>query len=200
MAIDKADILSFVKVALLETTFAQADVDPAIKATLTDLAKYNLLTAEPVEIAAVSGAKTIDYPTLFKRLITIQPNDGSNDRNPLIALPGGYKEYLRKTEGLQVSSTPGQMWFAEYNKKFFIYPTLSQDITFTVDYYQHSARNVDSIAYGDEFANALDYGATYHAALFHKKISYIDVWLPIYLAERATMIAMNPPQPSIVGR
>lgn len=200
MAIDKADILAFVKTALLESAFVQADVDPAIKATLTDLAKYNLLSAEPVEIAALSGAKTIAYPTLFKRLVSISPNDGSNDRNPLIALPGGYKEYLRKIEGLQVSSTPGQMWFAEYNEKFYIYPTLSQDITFTIDYYQHSARDVDSIAFGDEFANAIDYGATYHAALFRKKTSYVDIWLPVYLAERATMIAMNPPQPLIVGR
>ncbi|HEB26929.1 MAG TPA: hypothetical protein ENI05_04000 [Porticoccus sp.] len=199
MALGKAEVLAFVNAALL-TSLTQDEVNPAIKATLTDLAKYNLLTAAPVEIVALSGAKTIDYPTLFKRLVTIQPNDGSNDRNPLIALPGGYKEYLRKTEGLQVSSTPGQMWFAEYNKKFFIYPTLSQDITFTVDYYQHSARDVDNIAFGDEFANAVNFGSTYHAALFRKKTSYVDIWLPIYLAERATMIAMNPPQPSIVGR
>ncbi len=199
MTIAKTDILTFVNVALQEE-FVQADVDPAIKATLTDLAKYNLLTATPATSAQVSGAKFIPFPTLFKKLISISPNDGSVDRNPLIALGGGYKEYKRNLSGTQVNATIGQMWFAQHNKKFFVYPTLSQDITFTIDYYQHSARDVDNIAYGDEFANALDYGTTYHAALFRKKTSYIDIWLLIYLAERGTMIAMNPPQPSIVGR
>ena len=199
MALDKADILTFVKQALNEPNFVQADVDEAIKATLTDMAKYNLLTATPVEVAKVSGTKSIAFPTLFKKLISISPNDGSVDRNPLIALGGGYKEYRRNLSGTQVNSAVGQTWFAQYNKQFFIWPTLTQDITFTIDYYQHSARDVDSIAYGDEFANALNYGSTYHAALFRKKTSYVDIWLPIYLAERGTMIAMNPPQPSIVG-
>lgn len=198
MAIEKADNLAFVKQALKETGFVQADVDEAIKATLTDLAKFNLLTATPVEVAKVSGDKTLDFPTLFKKLVSITPNDGSVDRNPLLPIPGGYKEYRRWLSGTQTQSTPGQMWYAQYNKKFFIYPTLGQSFTFTIEYYQHSARDVDNIAYGDEFANAINYGSTYHAALFRKKTSYIEMWLPIYVAERASMIAMNPPQPSIV--
>ena len=198
MSIAKTDILTFVNQALQET-FVQADVNEAIKATQTDLAKYNLLTATPVEVAKVSGDKVIAFPTLFKKLISITPNDGSVDKNPLISLGGGYKEYKRLLSGTQVNSTVGQMWFAQYNKQFFVYPTLTQDMTFTIDYYQHSARDVDAIVYGDEFANALNYGTTYHAALFRKKVSYVNIWLPVYLAERQTMIAMNPPQPSIVG-
>lgn len=199
MSIEKADILTFVNEALNEN-FVVGDIEIAIKTTLSDLAKYNLLTATPVDVAKVSGDKSIDFPTLFKKLISISPNDGSVDRNPLIALGGGYKEYKRVVSGTQVNSTVGQMWFAQYNKKFFIYPTLTQDMTFTIDYYQLSARDVDSIAYGDEFENAINYGTTYHKALFKKKTSYVDIWLPVYLAERSTMIAMNPPQPSIVGR
>lgn len=198
MSIDKADILTFVKLALLETGFVQADVDPAIKATLTDLAKFNLLTATPVEVDKVLGDTDIDFPTLFKRLVSITPNDGSVDRNPLLPLPGGFKEYRRLLSGAQTQSTPGQMWYVQYNKKFFIYPTLGQAFTFTIEYYQHSARDVNNIAYGDEFANALDYGSTYHAALFRKKTSYVSMWLPIYVAERRSMIALFPPQPSIV--
>ncbi len=198
MAIEKADILTFINQALL-TNFVQADVDEAIKATQTDLAKYNLLTATPVEVAKVSGDTSIAFPTLFKKLISITPNDGSIDRNPLISLGGGYKEYKHRISGTQVNSTIGQMWYAQYNSQFFVYPTLTQDMTFTIDYYQHSARDVDNIAYGDEFANALNFGSTYHAALFRKKVSYVNIWLPVWLAERATMIAMNPPQPSIVG-
>ena len=198
MAILIADILTFVNEALNEQ-FAAGDIEVALKTTLSDLSKYNLLTATPVESAKVSGDTTIDFPTLFKKLIAITPNDGTLDRNPLIAFGGGYKEYRRAVSGTQVNANVGQMLYAQYNKKFYVYPTLTQSITFTIDYYQHSARDVDNIAFGDEFENAINYGTTYHKALFKKKVSYVDIWLPIYLAERGTMIAMNPPQPSIVG-
>ena len=195
MAILKADILTFVNATLNENL---SDIDVEIKTTLADLSKYNLLTATPVEDSKVSGDTTIDFPTLFKKLISITPNDGSIDKKPLIPLPGGFREYRELLAGTQVASTPGQMWYAQHNKKFYIYPTLGQSFTFTIEYYQHSAGTVGSIAFGDEFKNALNFGTTYHVALFRKKISYVDIWLPIYLAERASMVAVNPPQPSIV--
>ncbi len=197
MAIDKADTLAFVNKRLLESL---ADIDDEIKATLADLSKYNLLTATPVEVAGVSGDVSIDYPTLFKRLISITPNDGSVDRRPMEPLAGGYVEYKRLLAFAQANFSLGQMFYVEHNKKFFIYPTLSASFTFTIEYYQHHANDADEITFGDEYINAINYGACYHTALFRKKTSYIAQWLPIYQAERATMIAMNPPQPKIVRR
>ena len=197
MAIVKADILSFVNNRLKENF---TDVDDEIKATLADLSKFNLLTADAVEDAKVSGDFTIDYPTLFKKLVSITPNDGSVNRRPMLPIPGGYKEFRSIKSWEQSNSTAGQFYYAEYNKKFYFYPTLTDSFTFTIEYYQHSAGDVDNIDFGDEFRNAINYGACYHAALFRKKTSYIEIWLPVYLAERQSMISLNPPQPSIVGR
>ena len=198
MAILKADILAFVKTILNERNFVQADVNPAITATLADLSKYNLLTATPVDVVKAAGDTDVDYPILFKRLVSITPNDGTRDLRPVLPLSGGFREYQRLLSGTISSYAAGQMYYAQHNKKFYIYPTMSQAYTFTIEYYQHSARDVDDIAFGDEYTNAVNYGATFHAALFHKKSSYIDIWLPVYIAERTTLIRMNPPQPSIV--
>lgn len=199
MTIAKANIVPFVNNRLLEN-FGDDDLDDEIKATLLDLSKFNLLTADPVDIAAVSGAVSIDFPTLFKREVSIVPDDGSVKRRPMIQLSGGYKEYRQLVSHETLNRTIGQMWYAKHNKKFWIFPTLTQAFTFTVDFYQHHAADADTIAFDDEFTNAVKYGATYHAALFRKKTSYISQWLPIYVAERTSMIRMNPPQPSIVGR
>lgn len=197
MSIDKDDILAFVNKRLKENF---TEVDDEIKATLADLSKFNLLTAEAVDDPKVSGDFTIDYPELFKKLVSITPNDGSVNRRPMLPIPGGYKEYKNIKAWEQSNSTAGQFYFAEYNKKFYFYPTLTQSFTFTIEFYKHSAGDVGSIEFGDEFANAINYGTCYHAALFRKKTSYIDIWLPIYVAERQSMISLNPPQPSIVGR
>jgi len=198
MAILKADILTFVRKRLRENLTSLPDVDDEIKTTLADLSKYNLLTATPVDVAKVAGDTDVDYPILFKRLVSITPNDGTRDLRPVLPLSGGFREYQRLLSGTISSYAAGQMYYAQHNKKFYIYPTMSQAYTFTIEYYQHSARDVDDIAFGDEYTNAINFGACYHAALFHKKTSYIEIWLPVYLSERTTLIRMNPPQPSIV--
>lgn len=197
MAILKAAILTFVNEALNEN-FSQSQINEAIKATLSDLSKFNLLTATPVDIVGALGDTSFAEPTLFKRLISITPNDGSTDRSPLRPIKGGFRAYRQLVSGTQNSIASGPELYTRQNKKFWIYPTLDKQYTFTVEYYKHSARDVENIAFGDEYINAVNYGTTYHKALFNKKVSYVSIWLPIYTAERGSMIAMNPPEPIIV--
>ncbi len=198
MAILKDDILTFVKKALKEDGFVDADIEEEIKATLADLSKYNLLTATPVDIAGVDGDTNFDEPLRFKRLISITPNDGSNDKLPLLPIKGGFRAYRQLVSGTQSNSSGNPELYTRQNKKFWIYPTLTKSFTFTVEYYINSAGDVDAIEFSDDFINAIKYGTAYHAALFRKKSSYVDIWLPIYIAERGSMIAMNPPEPTIV--
>jgi len=192
----KTTILAFVNNVLKE---AFTDIDTEIIATVNDLSKFNLLTGEDTDQTGSDGTENLVHSTDFKKLTSITPNDGSFDLEPLRAVPGGFKEYRRWMQSFNAGLRGSPTHYVDYEKKFFLYPTLNGAYTFVIKFYKFHAQSADAIEFGDDFVNAINYGAAYHAALFRKKTSYINIWRPIYHEERRLMILMNPPQPSFVG-
>ncbi len=198
MSILKASIVSFVNNRLQEN-FTADEIDDEILTTLDDLASFNLLTADTATVAAVSGAVSIAVPSDFKMLITITPTDASgNQLRPLVALEGGFEAYKRllTTPGDTIRDRPNS--YVKKGNLFFIYPTLSGSFTFAIEYYRHHPTDLSSIQFNDSFRTAIKYGATYYAALFRNKVTYINLWRPIYTEERGKQIMLNLPEPAIV--
>lgn len=187
--------------AVLQQSFSVNDIDAAIIATLNDLTKFNLLTAtSPADFAKVDGDNTLDLPDDFKKVISITPIDGSSvQQEPLLPVPGGFKEYKlwNAHNNTNFRSTP--KYFVKHAGKMYIWPTLNASFTLEMEYYKNHAQSTDTIEFAADFTNAVNYGATYHAALFRKQTSYIAIWRPIYTEERGRMIQMNPPQPAVLG-
>ncbi len=200
MSITQATILAFVNNRLQED-FADNEIDDAILACLNDLTKFNLLTkSSPDSQSGVDGDTTLDVPSDFKKLISITPTDGSSVRQrPLIAVPGGFKEYRlwNSNSNTNFRSTPTH--YTRLAGSFYLYPTLNGSFTFEIEYYKTHEQSTDTIEFDDNFANAINFGSTYYAALFRKKVSYVNIWRGIYQEERALMIRLNPPEPSFIG-
>lgn len=200
MATTAALILAFVNNRLLEA-FSSGGIDDEIIATFNDLTKFNLLRqTTPNSQSKVDGDNTLTVPADFKKLISITPTDGSSiQKEPLRPIPGGFKEYRRWQADANTNFRATPSHYTQHAGNFYIWPTLNASFTFETEYYKHHAQSVSSIEFDDSFTNALNYGATYLAALWRKKVSYVNIWRPIYLEERVLMIRLNPPEPSIVG-
>lgn len=188
--------------AVLQKAFTANQIDAAILATMNDLTKFNLLTASsPAEFSKVDGDNTLDLPADFKKVISITPIDGSSvQKAPLLPVLGGFKEYKLWNADNNVNFRSTPEYFVKKADKVFIWPTLNASFTFEMEYYKNiTNQNTETIEFGDDFTNAVNYGAAYHRSLFRKLTTYINIWRPIYLEERRTMILMNPTQPAIVG-
>lgn len=198
MSILKASIVSFVNNRLNEN-FSADEIDDEILTTLDDLASFNLLTSDTATVAAVSGATSIAVPDDFKMLITITPIDASNNQlRPLVAFEGGFEAYKRSltTPGDTIRDRPHS--YVKKGNLFFVYPTLSGSFTFDIDYYRHHPDDLSDIQFNDSFRNAIKFGAAYYTALFRNKVTYINLWRPIYQEERQKQIMLNLPEPAIV--
>ena len=193
-------IRTYVNAVLLKS-FSANDIDAAIIATLNDLTKFNLLTASsPAEFSKVDGDNTLDLPTDFKKVISITPTDSSSvQKEPLLPVPGGFKEFRRWSADNNVNFRSTPQYFVKHAGKMYIWPTLNASFTFEMEYYKNHAQSTGTIEFSSDFTNTVNYGAAYHAALFRKLTTYLAIWRPIYTEERARMTQMNPPQPSVIG-
>ena len=203
MATTAALILAFVNNRLQEA-FASGGVNDEILATFNDLTKFNLLkVTTPESASGVDGTTSISVPSDFKMIISITPTDaGSVQKLPLLPIPGGFKEYKKWISDASSNFRSTPTHYTRHAGKFFLWPTLNASFTFKIEYYKHHAQGsagIAAIEFDDTFTNALNFGATYYAALFRKKTSYVNRWRPIYHEERALMIQLNPPEPSVVG-
>ena len=195
MAIIKANILTFVNRALRR---AETDIDIDIQTTLNDLSNLDLLEAEDNTQTLSSGDTTLAYPTDFRGLVSIVLIDSSSvRRRPLTALPGGQSEYedLRRQDA--ATSTPWS--YAEFNKLFHLWRPPDQNFTTEIKYYRRHPQDLDNILFGDEFTNAVNFGAAYETATSLGLTRLINIWERRYLAEKTARINDAPAVPRITG-
>lgn len=178
MAIAKANILTFVNDALNRS---ETDIDTQIQAVLDELSDNNLLEAQDTDQSLSSSDTYLDEPSDFKDLIAIVLNDGTYDGEPLKRL--SRIEYLRRMEDEATSDYDEPEYYSHFNGKFYIYHPSDGDYTATIDYYKRHAQNVDSIEFGDEFTNCINFGAAYYVACKYRLSNYIAIWGPKYYHE-----------------
>lgn len=180
MAITKQNIITFVNDALQES-FSGTDLDVAIQMCLDDMSKEDLLEASATPTALVSGGETIDHPTGYRSLIslTLTLTDSGSEQFPLIALKGGHQEYRQLRHNDDSTGIP--RWFSSFNGKFYLWRPTNQAASVLVEYYKDHPQNVDSIEFDETIhKNTVYSGCTYYTALTKKKMSYIQLWRPIY--------------------
>lgn len=191
MSILKADILSFVNEALVES-YSGTQLDEAIKSCLADLSDANLLSAQDAHVLTV-GDKSFAMPDDFKEEVSVTPSLNSVDCDVLMPFPGGLKELKDLA-----ASTSTPRYYLIYNKTMYLDCAASSAFTITTEYYKFHADTADTIEFGYEFTNVIKFGTAYFKALFRKKSSYIQIWRPIYEEAKAKRIALVPQQPHIV--
>jgi hypothetical protein len=193
MSILRADILTFVNNVLREA-FSGTQLDEEIKACLADLSKANLLVDTETDVLTI-GDSSVALPDDFKQEVSIVPSLASVNYTPLKPFPGGFPKLQDAMTG---TPTGLPEYYAIFNKTMYFYPAASSAYTLTTSYYKHHAKTADTIEFGNDFSNAINFGSAYYAALFRKKSSYIEIWRPIYEEEKAKMIALTPTQPHII--
>ena len=196
MAIEKDNILAFVNRVLGRT---ETNIDIEIQEVLDDLSEEGLLVAQLDTVTIAAGDKSWAYPTLFKSLVAVVFNDGSFDGDPLQKIRRGYQGYLELMRQHTAGLRGRPRHYAEFNKQFFPYPVPQQTYTVKQSYRKFHAKDVDDIEFGDEFQNAIYYGATWFVATNKGLTRYMNIWEPKYLTERHKRTLDGAMQPSIVN-
>ena len=193
MAITKADILTFVNAKLNRT---ETDIDTEIQTILDDLSDAELLVGTDTDQSMEDSDEYLEYPTNYKRLISIVLNDGSTDGAPLEALPGGWDEYLEWMKGAVSTGEPE--WFVEHNSRFYVWRPANGDYTASIEFFKKHPEDLDSILFGDDFTDVINAGSTYKAALRYGLSRYINIWGPEYARLLQERIDNAPYYPVIV--
>lgn len=192
MSIAKADILTFVNGAL-KRSFSGTQIDVQIQSVLNKLSAKELLVGTDTDQSLASDDEYLNYPTNYKRLISIVLNNGSTDGEPLEPIPGGYLEYLRWMEGAVSTGEPE--WFTAHNSKFYVWRPANGAYTASIEFYKNHAKDLDNIEFGDEFTDVINAGAAYKVALRYGLSRYLNIWEPEYgrlLQERIDNAPMLP--------
>ena len=195
MSITKANILTFVNNNLKR---AETDIDVQIQHVLDDLSRENLLEEIDTSQSLVSGNTTLTYPTGYKELVAITLNDGTNEGEPLIKIPGGFKEYRRWMEDETSADYNEPEFYAEFDSKFYLYHPADGAYTATIDYYKYHSQDVETIEFGDQFKKCINFGACFEVACKFSLSRYIAIWTPRYETEKAMMGENRNIQPYIV--
>ena len=180
MAIEKANILTFVNTALQEN-YSNTDLDDQIQMVLDELSKRDMLvgTATP---SLVNGDTTIDYPTGYRAMIalTLTLTTSGSAQFPLLPLKGGHEEYRQL---LHNDNTTGiTRWFSKFNSKFWLWRPINQAATVLIEYIKDHPQDVDTIEFDEtKYKNVIYSGACYYTALTRKKKSYLEIWTPKWL-------------------
>lgn len=193
MAILKADILDFVNRALQRS---ESDIDIEIQLALNDLSNEDFLEAEDTTQVLASGDLTLAYPTDFRDLVSIVliNNSGVRGRD-LRALPRGYKQYQELRDNDSTTDTPD--FYAKFQRLFHLWRPPNGDFTTEIKYYRFHPQDVDTIIFGDEFRNAIYFGAAYYRALTLGLTRLINIWGPQYMAEKGQRMWDNPGVPRV---
>jgi len=195
MSIEKADTLTFVNSNLKR---AETDIEVQIQTVLNDLSSLDFLTATDTAQTLASGGLTLNYPSLFKSLVSIVLIDSSSVRQaPLKPLPAGHKEYRELRDNDSTTGEP--QWYSEFDKKFWLWRPADGAYTSEIEHYKFHAQDVDTIEFGDEFKNCINFGAAYFVALKFALPNYISIWGPLYAQEKEIRRLSAPCQPHIVN-
>ena len=194
--IEKSDILTFVNDQMSRS---ETDIDNQIKSVINDLRFLNILEAQSTDLTLSDGSKYFVQPAGFKDPISIVLNDGSNDLEPLLPMPGGYKGYMdeMRCAGSGNESTP--RFYARFNGNIYVFPTAGQAYTITLDYYKKHDLDAADIEYDDDMANCFNFGATYYTGLKYGASRYIALWQGPYQSQIQTIILSRPGQPRFAG-
>jgi len=180
--IAKADILTFINDVLKRSETA-AQVAVPIQTVLNDLSNYDFLTETDTGQSLADGGLTLNYPTDFKGLVSIVLIDSSSVRQaPLKPLPGGHKEYRELRDNDSTTGEPE--WYSEFDEKFWLWRPAGGTYTTEIEHYRFHPQDVDTILFGDEFRNAIYFGAAYFVALKYGLSRYIDIWGSLYEREK----------------
>ena len=120
---------------------------------------------------------------------------GGVEQDPLFEIAGGINEFRRFKSNDAATGTPRQ--YVIQGDTVFLWRVSNGVYTVKQEYTKDHAQDVDAIEFKDIFKNAINYGTTYHVALFRKKVSYIDIWLPNYVAAKQKRVNSRHEQPSI---
>jgi hypothetical protein len=193
--IEKTDILAFVNNALQES-LSGTDLDVEIQTVLNDLSNMNLLIASDETQSLASSDTVLDYPSLYKDLVEITLTDASsNVYAPLVELPGGHEEY-RVLKG-KSNSLGRPEFFSEFNEKFWLWYPSNGVYTALIEYYKYHAQDVNNIEFGPEFINCINFGTTFYRAAFKGRDKYVNIYGPLYGAEKELRRLNMPFQPAI---
>lgn len=194
MSILKADILIFVNAAL-NKAFTAAQIEPEIKTVLQKLSDNDLLIGSNDTEYPANTVK-INQPTGFRSEIALTPtNAGGVECDPLIALPGGYREYRTLKSNDAATGVP--VAYTLLNKVFYIWRPLSGVYDILIDYYKNHALDADNIEFGDEFTDAINSGVTYYKARNQALRTYMGDWKIEWFEALSNRIASFPRQPNI---
>ncbi|MDO8302919.1 MAG: hypothetical protein Q7T18_06745 [Sedimentisphaerales bacterium] len=175
MSIAKANILSFVNSSLNRK---ETNIDVAIQMCLNDLSNASLLIGTDATQGLIDGSTYLSYPTGLKELISIVLND-SADRPPL--LPMAYEEYL---ENMAYPSKSEPEYYSEFNKRFYLWKPSGGVYTSLISFYKYHPQDVGTIEFGDEFTNAINYGSAAFFAMTKRLTDYLNIYMPMYQAEK----------------
>ena len=194
----KSDIIEDVNDNLL-TNFATdgTELDRAINKVLSDMSKRGLLVGVDTSQSLASGNKTLDFPTGFRSAIAITLTDSSsNERPPLIKVPGGQRGYRRAVGNGANSYSPRA--YAEFNEKIYLVGEAAEAYTVNIEYRKNHPKTPDAIEFSTDFENLMFAGATYYYAAKLGRQSALAIWTPIYRYELSMAVLNRKQQPSMM--
>lgn len=179
-----------------DSAFSGKELHKAIQICLNDLSNEDLLVGTDDAQTLSSGDLSLNYPTDFKSPISIVLiNSNSVRQAPLEKLKGGHKEYRRLRDNDSATGEPE--YYSEFGDKFWLWRPSNGSYTVEIEYYRRHPQTPAAILFGEDFRNAIYFGTTYYKALLRKMTDHINIWLPVYLAEKNERRAAAPEQPRI---
>ena len=196
----EAGILAFVNKALRKN-YTEGDLDVAILTCLKDLSNHGLLVGTDTSQTLVSGDETLNYPTNFKRLISLILIDGNgNEKSPLTKLRGGHEQYRKlRLNDAAVGTTQR---YSEFDEQFFLWRPANQAYTTKIEYFRYhpkTAADINNILFLEEFENAIFFGTAFWESFLIKNAEGQARWGPAYTNEKQLRRISMKTDPAIVN-
>jgi len=195
----KADIVEDVSDNLQLNLDSDSDIlDRFINKVLSDMSKRGLLIGTDATQTLIDGSTTLDWPTGYRSVINITLTNTTSgvNRQPLIKLPGGHKEYRQNIASNSTGGVPN--WFSEFDGKFYLWGQAEQAYTTLIEYRKNHAKDPDNIEFTTDFENLMLAGTTFWKAAQLGRPTAITLWKPLYDMEMKKAVLDRKSQPSIM--
>jgi hypothetical protein len=194
--INKDDIIEDVN-ENLGLNASDTDLDRQINKVLSDLSKKGLLIDTDDTQTLDDGDTTLNWPTGYRSTFNITLTDaGGTEREPLIKLPGGIKEYRQKIAHGSTAGIP--RWFAEFEGKFYLWGTAGEAYTTLIEFRKNHPKDPNNIEFDTDFENVMFAGVTYWKAAALTRSNAVAIWKPIYDQEMKKVVLDRRNQPSLM--
>ena len=192
----KADIVADVNDNLLLNGGADS-LDRFINKTLSDMSKKGLLIGTDDTQTLVDGSTTLKWPTVYRSKFNITLTDSSGtEREPLIKLPGGHKEYRQKIAHGSTGGIP--RWFSEFEGKFYLWGKSGEAFTTLIEFRKNHPKDPNSIEFDTDFENLMFAGVSFWKAAQLSRTAAINIWGPVYQNEMRKAVLDRRNQPSMM--